>query len=158
MQLIKLSTPPVDSEGNPLSGIVSIGGGYYDTEPRAVLPADAVALSTGYARFLDAPAADRANVLRASVYRAKDGTSLRARANTAAGGSLPSKVPATGATSARPSPTANADAVRARAIQYVAEGTAVRLIVTMAEIRTGDVVGTDTLIPHRWLGESESNS
>ena len=136
-------------------GCIALGNEYYDCEERAVLPEGATVLTTGHgaARYLSLPDTDKGNVLRARVYRSKDGTSLRLKANTEAGGSLGSKVPATGKTSATPAPTASADAVLAKAREFHAAGIADYLTVPMAQVRTGDVVEEDTVVPHLWMGE-----
>jgi len=153
MKLVKLTTVPVDSNGNLPTGYVSLGNGYYDCDPRVELPQGATVLATGASRYTDLPAADKPNVLRATVYRSKDGTSLRAKANAEVGGSLNSKVPATGNTSAKPAPAQKPEDVLAKARQYHVDGTADYKQVPMSEVRTGDVVEEDTIIPHRWLGE-----
>ena len=152
-RIVKLPAPPMDKDGNPISGYVALGGGYCDVDDRAALPQGAESLTSGAARYTSLSDTHKPQVMLARVYRNKDGSSLRAEANTAKGGSLPSKVPATGKTSSKPTAEQKPEDVRDRAREQHAKGFADRLHIRMSEVRTGDVVTEDTLVPHRWMGE-----
>lgn len=171
-RIVKLATPPtvtIDGRTIPAPGFVALGGGYYDAEARAILPAGAVIVSTSstsatidaegkpatvkHDRFENLPAADKPHVLVATAYRSKDGSDLRAQSNASSGGNLGAKVPASGKTSAQPDAADKADDVHARARAAHAAGSADKLRIPMSQVRSGDVVEEDSLVPHRWAGE-----
>lgn len=145
MKIVKLTS-------QPLLGMVSLGGGYYDCNDGVELPADAVVVSEGADRYANL-GTHRDSVLVATVFRAKDGTSLLSKANNAVAGSLGSKVPATGNTSAAPPAAAKAEDVLTKAKEYFIDGSAHGLRVKQVEVLSGDVVEQDLMVPHRWFGE-----
>lgn len=112
-------------------------------------------------RYRRLPEVVRSNVLRARLYRNRDGTSLRAQLESELAAKLEPRVPATGKTSARPSDPAGARGIleeaRRRSLGRP-DGplpAVVEMLVSMAEVRSGDVVETDSLIPIRMAGEPE---
>jgi hypothetical protein len=116
-----------------------------------------VYLERRYARL---PEAAKPKVYRARVYRNRDGTSLRAQLETELSAKLEPRVPATGATSAQPADPVGAAAIleeareRARGDGQTTPSVIERLV-PMAEVRSGDVVESDSIIPVRMAGEPD---
>lgn len=117
-----------------------------------------VYLERRYARL---PEAVKPRVYRARVYRNRDGTSLRAQLGNELSATLEPRVPATGRTSAIPIDPPGAEAILAEARRRAAgspDGPApdvIERLVAMSDVRSGDVVEADTLIPVRMAGEPD---
>jgi hypothetical protein len=116
-----------------------------------------VYLERRYARL---PESAKPKVYRARVYRNRDGTSLRAQLETELSAKLEPRVPATGQTSAVPSDPPGAARVLEEARRRgQGDGqtapTVVERLVPMAEVRSGDVVESDSIIPVRMAGEPD---
>jgi hypothetical protein len=116
-----------------------------------------VYLERRYARL---PEAAKPKVYRARVYRNRDGTSLRAQLETELSAKLEPRVPATGQTSAVPSDPPGAAAILEEA-RTRAHGdgqttpSVIERLVPMTEVRSGDVVDSDSIIPVRMAGEPD---
>ncbi len=105
--------------------------------------------------WADLPAPHAMKLLRANVYRRKDGGSLRAELATAAGTTLPPNVPVTGRWSGAPPDPPKAlralEMAREMAHDNDVPAVAVRLSVSMDRVHPGDLVEDDTAPPHEWM-------
>lgn len=100
------------------------------------------------------PAEHRVKLTQATVYRRRDGRSLRRALEIEVETTLPTRVPVTGRSSAQPPDKDGAERALQRALQMaIQNGTveAEKLRLPMDQVQSGDLVEEDVLPPHVWM-------
>lgn len=150
---------PISGKDIPAPGYVALGGGYYDVAETVTLPDGVTPLSTGKTRYKDLPAAHKPKVMLTEVLRSADVASPDLKARIM--GLVKVEIEARGETLAKYTPAQ----IKAFIIKKVnarlaarQEGKVVRARVKMNAVPPGDIEDTSRqgLIPHRWLGETDS--
>jgi len=117
-----------------------------------VTPADG-SVATAAARYRLLPASVKPRVYAADVLRCAQGGDLRGACCETVDALLPPYCPATGLRSSAPEYPVAAALVLAQAQLRAAVGEAMVLRVPMIDVLPGDVVVSDTHLPHAWAGE-----